>query len=201
MADTTKITDVFQLTDYDLQESARKSRGWFETEVLKLRRQQRLLVPQKVLRGNPSMLTPKILPGKMYLFMYDPKTKDELPYYDRFPLVLPWKKTEDGFIGLNLHYLPLLWRFRLLDRLSRFRTNTRMDETTRIRYSWEMIDGVSRYAAAKPCVKRYLMSHLRSQFRLIPASDWANAMMLPVEQFRGAAKQAVWQDSIRKMRK
>ena len=71
----------------------------------------------------------------LYMYMYDPKLKATLPYYDRFPLVFPFSKTPDGFIGLNMHYLPYQLRMVLLDRLLTFRTNARMDETTRLRYS------------------------------------------------------------------
>jgi hypothetical protein len=89
----------------------------------------------------------------------------------------------------------------LLDRLLIFKNNSKLDETTRIKYSWELIDGASRYAAAKPCVKQYLNGHVRSQFRQINANDWATAMLLPVERFVGASKQEVWSDSKKLMRR
>ena len=143
----------------------------------------------------------KFLIGGMYFFVYNPKTRDELPYYDRFPLVFPFRKTQDGFYGLNMHYLPYDLRIKLLDQLLIFKTNSRWDETTKIKYSWALIDGVSRIAPAKPCVKQYLSGHVRSQFRQIYSEDWATAMLLPVERFVGASKQQVWADSRRIMRK
>lgn len=76
-----------------------------------------------------------------------------------------------------------------------FKNNSRWDETTKIKYSWALIDGVSRFAAAKPCVKQYLSGHVRSQFRQVYSEDWATAMLLPVERFVGASKQQVWADS------
>ena len=50
--------------------------------------------------------------GRLNMFFYDPKFKKTLPYYDRFPLVFPFKRgftrqraIEGGsFLGLNLHY-------------------------------------------------------------------------------------------------
>jgi hypothetical protein len=76
-----------------------------------------------------------------------------------------------------------------------------MDETTRLKYSWQVIDGISRFSAAQPCVKQYLSGHVRTQFRQINADDWATAMLLPVERFVGASKQEIWSDSIKKMRR
>lgn len=200
MATTPKnLKDVFERNQYDLLTSVRKSRAWFEQQVLIMSRQQ--LTPQRVLQGNPEQLTTRVMPGFMYMFAYDPKGKAELPYYDKFPLVLPFRKTPDGFIGLNLHYLPYQLRVMLLDHLLVFKNNSKIDETTKIKYSWALIDGVSKYAAAKPCVKQYLTGHVRSQFRQINANDWATAMLLPVERFVGASKQEVWADSKKIMRK
>ena len=54
--------------------------------------------------------------GKLDMFFYYPKLKSTLPYYDRFPLVLPMQGYGDGFLGINLHYLPIPLRIRLLDK-------------------------------------------------------------------------------------
>lgn len=193
------LKDVFERNQYDLVSATKKSRSWFEQQVLLMTKQQ--ITPPKVLQGNPAQLTTRVMPGKLYMFLYDPKLKKELPYYDRFPLVFPFRKTSNGFIGLNMHYLPYHFRIQLLDRLMIYKSNARMDETTRIKYSWELIDGVSRYAAAKPCVKQYLLGHVRSQFKQIISKDWATAMLLPVERFVGASTQEVWTDSRKIIRK
>ena len=198
MAKQTSIKDVFDRNQYDLATAASKSRSWFEQQVLLMTKQR--ITPPKILQGNPEQLTTRVMPGKLYMFLYDPKLKKELPYYDKFPLVFPFGKTADGFIGLNLHYLPYHLRIQLLDRLMVFKSNARMDETTRIKYSWQLIDGVSRYNAAKPCVKQYLLGHVRSQFRQVNSKDWATAMLLPVERFVGASTQEVWTDSRKTMR-
>jgi hypothetical protein len=76
-----------------------------------------------------------------------------------------------------------------------------MDEMTRLKYSWQVINGVTRFAGAKPCIKQYLIGHVRTQFRKVDSEDWATAMLLPVERFVGASKQEVWTDSRKIMRK
>ena len=199
MASKTPIKDVFEKNQYDLATAIKKSNGWFEKEVTKLTKQN--LTPNKVLAGDTSALVNKIVPGHLYMFAYDPKLKAELPYYDRFPLVFPFSRTEDGFIGLNLHYLPYHYRIKLLDALMIFKSNNRMDETTRLKYSWQLIDGISRYKAAQPCIKQYLGGHVKTQFRKVDSSDWATAMLLPVERFIGASKQEVWAESRKIIRK
>ena len=199
MAKNSTMLDVFERNKYDLATTVRKSKGWFEQQVTLLTKQQ--LTPAKVLNGNADHLVNKIIPGHLYMYGYDPKGKKDLPYFDRFPLVFPFSKTPDGFMGLNMHYLPYQLRIRLLDALLMFKSNSRMDETTRLKYSWQFINGVSTFAAAQPCVKQYLRGHVRTQFRQIPADDWATAMLLPVERFIGASKQEIWSDSIKKIRR
>lgn len=151
--------------------------------------------------GSPDQLTTRIQPGRLYMYGYDPKGKKELPYYDRFPLVFPFSGSQGGFMGLNMHYLPYHLRIKLLDALLVFKSNNRMDETTKLKYSWQIIDGMSKFAAAKPCVKQYLSGHVKTQFRQINADEWATAMLLPVERFVGASKQEIWSDSIKIIRK
>ena len=67
------------------------------------------------------------------MFIYDPKLKDKLPYYDTFPLVLPVEQYKDGFLGINLHYLSIPMRMRLLDRLMDYSNNDKFDNHTEFR--------------------------------------------------------------------
>jgi hypothetical protein len=193
------MQDVFERNQYDLLTSVKRSTSWFNKQVSALAQQN--ITPNQVIKGDPSQNTTTIQPGSLYMYAYDPKTKEDLPYYDRFPLVFPFRKTADGFYGLNMHYLPYDLRIYLLDALLTFKNNSRWDETTKLKYSWALIDGVSKYKAAQPCVKQYLNGHVRSQFRRVSSADWATAMLLPVERFVGASKQQVWSDSRKKIRK
>ena len=189
-----QIKDIFEQNQYNLKEAAIKSKAWFQQQAILLGRQN--LTARKVLNSDPHRVKNTIVPGGMYMFLYDPKGKDQLPYYDRFPLVLPYQKMAGGFMGLNLHYLPYQPRMTLLQRLMEFATDKNMAENTRIRYSWSLIGGVSRFKWAEPCIKHYLIDHVKSTFRKIDANDWATAVMLPVEQFVGATKNQVWKDSL-----
>ena len=170
-----------------------KSKTWFQ--------QQALLLSKK--RINPRQLfseekvTSKIIPGKLYMFYYDPKGKDTLPYYDMFPLVFPYASVPGGFMGLNMHYLPYFHRVQLMTRLMQYSNNKNMDETTKLKYSWELIAGVSRFKTAESCIKHYLKDHVKSMFIEVPGDNWHTAMMLPVERFVGSNKTTVWGNSIK----
>ena len=136
--------------------------------------------------------------GRMYFYYYDPKTKDRLPYYDTFPLVIPIERYPDGFLGLNLHYIHIKNRIVLLDKLSDTLTDDRYDEKTRLRISYPHLQASSRIFEATPCIKRYLFSHIESRFLEISADEWDIAVMLPVEQFVGASTSKVFYDSRKK---
>ena len=74
-----------------------------------------------------------------------------------------------------------------------------LTETANIRYSWELIRGVSKFKAAAPCIKQYLYSHVRSPFCEIIPDAWYTAVMLPVQRFVGVSTQTVWSESSKKM--
>ena len=189
------LKDIFAKNRYDLKAAAKKSNTWFQQQARLLQTQRP--VPNTILSGEPSQNVRSIQPGSLYMFLYDPKTKDDLPYYDVFPLVFPYEKTKTGFIGLNMHYLPYYPRVQLLSRLMEYANNNKMDDTTKLKYSWRVISGVSRFKWAEPCIHQYITGHVRSSIRKISPADWATAMLLPVEQFVGANKATVWAESMR----
>jgi len=191
---TTDLKDVFARNQYDLKTAAIRSKSWFQQQALLLKTQN--ITPQKVLNSDSKQVKGQVVPGSLYMFLYDPKFKDELPYYDRFPLVFPFKRVSGGFYGLNMHYLPYQPRVILLQRLMQFASDSALSDNTRLKYSWSLINGVSKFKWAEPCIKHYLNGHVKSTFRKIPAQDWATAMLLPVEQFVGAQKTKVWKDSL-----
>jgi hypothetical protein len=153
--------------------------------------------PKQLMTKQSDRLVTSLTVGRMYLFMYDPKMKDELPYYDRFPLIFPFKRVRGGFYGINLHYLPHMLRARLMDNLYSLSNNTKNDDSTKLRLSYAILNKAARFRYFKPCVKHYLNSHVRTRFLWVPADQWETALFLPLERFVGATKQQVWRDSRR----
>jgi hypothetical protein len=126
------------------------------------------------------------------MFIYDPKWKKKLPYYDTFPLVLPLEKYTDGFLGINMHYLPIPLRVKLLDRLVDYSNNTRFDESTKLIVDYNKLRNIK---LIKPTIHRYLAGHTKSQFRRIDADEFTVATLLPVQRFKKASAGAVWAES------
>lgn len=181
-----------EMNSFGFSQRTPKSRNWLKSQLKNF--SATAGTRQSIIRDKENKRTKSVL-GKMYFYYYDPKTKDTLPYYDRFPLVIPIEKYADGFLGLNLHYLPPNLRLILLDKLYDLLTNDRFDEKTRFRMTYSLLSGVGKYKEFKPCLKRYLFNHLRSQFIEVPADQWEIAVFLPVEQFVGAKKTKIYKES------
>ena len=168
------------------------ARTWLRSKVKDLKPN-----PMTIMKDN-QRLKNKSMIGRMYFYYYDPKTKDTLPYYDKFPLVIPIEQYPDGFLGLNLHYISPKQRIILLDKLSSILTDHNYDENTRLRISYAYLSKASKIFEATPCIKRYLFGHVQSRFLEITADEWDIAALLPVESFAKASKEEVWNESRKK---
>lgn len=135
--------------------------------------------------------------GRMYMFHYDAKHKATLPYWDQFPLVFPIELYNDGFLGINLHYISPIVRAKLMTALYETANNKNYDDTTRLKINYEILRSASQFKYFKPCVKRYLFSHVRSRYMYIGPTEWDVTIMLPTEQFVGATKSKVFKESSR----
>lgn len=153
---------------------------------------------RQLMNQDPVELRNRGVLGNMYMYFYDPKTKDTLPYYDSFPLTIVVGPAPGGFYGLNLHYLPPVLRARMLDGLMDVTNNKNYDETTKFQVRYNMLQRTSKLKYFKPCFKHYLNEHVRSRFALVPAPEWEIATFLPTADFQKSGKSAVYKDS-RKM--
>ena len=145
---------------------------------------------QDLLRDGKRSNNPYV--GKLNMFFYSPKHKKTLPYYDTFPLVLPLERYNDGFLGINFHYLPIPLRIKLLDRLVDYTNNTDFDEGTRLMVDYNKLKSVK---LIRPTIHKYLSGHTKSQFRRIDADEWTIAALLPVQRFKKEDDKTIWRES------
>lgn len=166
-----------------------KARAWLRSKV------KDLTPTASTIMRDRGRLKDKSVIGKMYFYFYDPKLKDSLPYYDRFPLVIPIDQYPDGFLGLNLHYIHPKQRIILLDKLSDTLTNSKYDDTTKFRVNYSYLKSASNAFEAMPCLKRYFYSNINSRFLEISPNEWDIAALLPAENFTGATTSKVYAES------
>lgn len=168
----------------------KESRAWFQKKASNLRSINReKLMDEKELRSSRKQIV-----GSMQMFMYDPKLKETLPYYDAFPLVIVVGPAEGGFYGLNLHYLPPILRAKFLDALMGI-VGSDVTDRTKFELSYELLQKSSKLRYFKPCFKHYLNEHVKSRFSEVPAPEWEIATFLPTADFRKANRSKVYYDS------
>ena len=167
-----------------------QSRQWFRNEVKNIKVNRRSLLKDPSLeKRNKARI------GSMYMYFYDPKHRETLPYYDVFPLTIMVEQVPGGFYGLNLHYLPLALRAKLFDQLVDLTNNKKYDESTRFKLRYDLLKSASKLRLFKPCFKHYLYSQIEGRVAIVEAPVWEMALFLPTEQFRKSTKSAVWKDS------
>lgn len=164
-----------QLTAANIKPRTDAARGWLLSRISSLR----IPANRSNILNDATRISPKAFIGRMYFYHYDPKYKDVLPVYDKFPLVIPIEMYSDGFLGLNLHYLDPFSRLALLDRLMDFINNDKYDDTTKLKLSYDLLSRSRRYKLIEPCIKRYLLSHIRSSLIYIEPNHWETAIFLP----------------------
>ena len=156
-----------------LRKSGKEPYQWYRNRI------KELGTPSQAQLIRDGKITGIVNFGALNMFIYDPKLKNKLPYYDTFPLVLPIERYRDGFLGINFHYLPYALRARLLSRLD---PNANYSALKNVRL-------------VKPTLKRYLNTNVRSRFRKLEEEDFMTAIMLPVQRFRKSSASKVWSDS------
>lgn len=176
-----------------------EARKWYREQAQKIKKGPDI-IKNRILKEKKSSVETKIRLGNMYMFSYEAKHKDTLPYYDAFPLIFPINLAKGGFLGINMHYLPPQLRAVLMDELYNTVSNDRYDENTRMKITYELLNGAAQYREFAPCIKHYLSSQLRSRFIYITPSEWDIALFLPSAKFIGATKQKVYADSRRIIR-
>lgn len=153
-----------------------KAREMYRGRVVKSRNEI-MKDPSLELRNRPVTTNGPV--GNMYMYFYDPKHKETLPYYDGFPLIIMMGPAPGGFYGLNLHYLPQIMRARVLDAVL-------------------AQEGAIPKKFVAPAMKHYLFKHVRSRFALVDKPEWEIATFLPTADWNKASANQVYRDT-RKM--
>lgn len=189
------------------------AKKWFRTNAQQLssvNAKDLMSDPKQFLQGRDVFGTNI---GQMLMFYYDPKTKEQLPYYDRFPLIFVVDLGKgEKFYGINMHYLSPFQRAKLMDALYRNIQINGKDEKRRLAISYQILKSASNLSAFRPCFKAYLTTHVRSKFYVVKPEDWDTVLCLPTERFEqgggkggtiGAyqSKYKVWSDSLAQINK
>lgn len=181
-------------TPYELKTLSKQGQGWFRQQIRDIKK-NRFNKYQFIINGRQDTVR-RLEVGKLYFFEYvakyggmgsDIPVSQQLPVWDRYPLVLPFTTAPNGFIGINLHYLPIRARAWLLDKL----LGTANVPANKLRINWQILSSLSRIDIGQYATHRYLLNHITSPFRLVRIDDYANAIMLPFAGWYGKDRRLV----------
>lgn len=166
----------------------KKAWDWFRERAQETKVAPQRLIKQKTLIAPP----PKV--GQLYFYQYEAKWAKKLPYWDKYPVMFMAESYDNGWLGINLHYLPLQYRAALMDALMTAAKTTKK-RGDYLKISYEILKGAKKYAPFVPCIKRYLTSQLRSGLFEIPREEWNTALWLPLARWQKRRQVTVWRDS------
>lgn len=178
-------------TTANIRRNTERSMRWFLGRLKGLQKFDRAEImssPELIEDNRP-------VPGKMFMYLYDPKLANTLPFYDKFPLTIIVGPAPGGFHGLNLHYLEPRVRARFLDRIMHYANSRRYDARTKVNITYRLLKGTSNLREFAPCFKHYLASHIKSSMVMVPMNEWDIATMLPTADFKKSSAQFVWSHS------
>jgi len=189
------FTDILSLKPDEIDSNSAEGIEWFKTAIKNISRSKFKNLNEITSETTPQSPKDDII-GHMFMMFYDAKYKDVLPYYDRFPLVIPMDFTNNGFIGLNLHYIAPQPRAVLLQELYNLISDNELDEETKFNLSYGLIKKVSRLRYGVPCVKRYLTTHIEGRMERVKPIHWSLVSQIPSARFgKGTNTLTVYKDS------
>lgn len=122
--------------------------------------------------------------GMMFFYEYNPKLKDKLPMWDKFPLVIVLENYSDGFLGVNLHYASEDERTALLMSLLRTRIYSPELNSVKVNVDYDLlVRNTKKFPGFQKCIKRYLTQHIVGRVLEIQPHEWGLAAFLPSAEF------------------
>lgn len=141
----------------------------------------------------PDVKNPRrLILGLPVLFIYNAKYKSTLPYWDALPNSIIIGHYPNGFLGINLHYIPWAKRINLANRLLKSVKNKNRINYRDIQKAW--IGAKLPVGLAYLAIRRYLYSHIKSNIKQF---DWETYKLVVREippKFQKQSQEAVYKD-------
>ena len=148
------------------------SKEWYRTEVFASKTIQYENDPSSLIReeqsdevgnylqrdSNVMRAYPRLF--SLMLYGYKAKYRDELPYYDRYPLAFVLDVSPTSFFAVNLHYYKPQQRIGIVQSLAE--------------------NKIPRFESG---THKYLLSEVRTPYLHLAEQEWETICMLPLEDF------------------
>ena len=135
----------------------------------------------------------RIRKGNFYSFNYESKlyANDKLPYYDETPLIICLGKNGQYVLGLNLHYVPIKNRKRVINRLQKLYSKEWDANKTLPNITWNKLRVELKYTNFM--VKLYIKDRMDKVIKL-ENNEMEKAISIPSSNFIGISAEKLWKD-------
>lgn len=133
--------------------------------------------------------------GNFYFFGYMPSGKDDMAFYDLYPLVYVLKRQAGGkFLAINFHYLEYRLRAWFINAILKFSDTPRWDISpdAELVLRYPMMKGNAQLRFYRPTIKSYRYDCVTSRVARVPPSEWKTALFMPLERFAKAPASEVY---------
>ena len=109
-----------------------------------------------------------VMVGDFFIFEYDPKYRQFLKHWDKYPLVLVMNIYDNGFLGANLHYTTQKQRMIIAKKF----LNRNVSIPSKL-------------------LHRYIFNRADNMFFKVPEKELVEFAALPIEEFRDSKNRFV----------
>jgi hypothetical protein len=113
-------------------------------------------------------VTDDVMVGDFFIFEYDPKYRQFLRHWDKYPLVLVMNIYDNGFLGANLHYTTQKQRMIIAKKF----LNRNVSIPSKL-------------------LHRYIFNRADNMFFKVPEKELVEFAALPIEEFRDSKNRFV----------
>ena len=182
-----RLTNAFYETQYE--SFSNESTEWFSRKIKSYNHNKRNRT--SLLNDYERIMSYKV--GDLLFFAYNAKTKNKLPYYDAFPLILlthspkSFKKRNKEkvsmFSGINFHHIYPTQRAALLYTMLAASGSDVIDPTS-YNISRRIINSMKGTQNFDKCFRNYLVDYRISDFIKVEPYEYESAVYLPTADYR-----------------
>lgn len=131
--------------------------------------------------------------GQILHYAYNPKYKDVLPFWDRFPTIIVLNQNSRYVLGLNIHFVPTSVRKKIIQFLLK-KNKYNIKNNRPIVASYDMFKSFLREINAVICIRKYIKSRM-SHNCIIPSTYESyidSVVHLPTKKIYGMSQEDIY---------
>lgn len=149
-------------------------------QIKELTPTQSIKMVKSLLKNKESLSRKNFQPGRLLMYHYDAKDKDQT--YDRTPLVLILRTGKIHTLGLNFHWLPVSMRVSLIKHILKVNKHN-IAKGSELQFTYTDFKPMLRKYGYAPCIRLYINNRISPKGTVIPPENLVEVARLKSETF------------------